>query len=86
MDPRLIAPSRWANRHPDAFEGPEFEQLRREIEDAGGNVQPIKIRPITDGRTAEGGARYEIVFGHRRHRACLDLGLPVLAVVSVAPE
>lgn len=82
MDPRLIAPSRWANRHPDAFEGPEFEQLRREIADAGGNVQPIKIRPIADGRAAEGGARYEIVFGHRRHRACLDLGLPVLAVVE----
>ncbi|HYE71041.1 MAG TPA: ParB/RepB/Spo0J family partition protein [Aquabacterium sp.] len=92
FDPRLIAPSRWANRHPDAFEGPEFEQLRREIEDAGGNVQPIKIRPIADGRVAdgrggdlrggEGGARYEIVFGHRRHRACLDLGLPVLAVVE----
>lgn len=82
MDPRLIAPSRWANRHPDAFEGPEFAQLRREIADAGGNVQPIKIRPIADGRGAEGGARYEIVFGHRRHRACLDLGLPVLAVVE----
>ena len=82
MDPRLIAPSRWANRHPDAFEGPEFEQLRREIADAGGNVQPIKIRPIADGRAGEGGARYEIVFGHRRHRACLDLGLPVLAVVE----
>ena len=82
MDPRVIAPSRWANRHPDAFEGPEFEQLRREIEDAGGNVQPIKIRPIADARVAEGGARYEIVFGHRRHRACLDLGLPVLAVVE----
>ena len=82
MDPRLIAPSRWANRHPDAFEGPEFEQLRREIEDAGGNVQPIKVRPIAEGRGSEGGARYEIVFGHRRHRACLDLGLPVLAVVE----
>ena len=82
MDPRLIAPSRWANRHPDAFEGPEFEQLRREIEDAGGNVQPIKVRPIAEGRGNEGGARYEIVFGHRRHRACLDLGLPVLAVVE----
>ena len=82
LDPRWIAPSRWANRHPDAFEGPEFEQLRREIEDAGGNVQPIKIRPIGDGRAGEGGPRYEIVFGHRRHRACLDLGLPVLAVVE----
>jgi ParB family chromosome partitioning protein len=28
---------------------------------------------------------YEIVFGHRRHRACLELGLPVLAAISTAP-
>jgi ParB family transcriptional regulator, chromosome partitioning protein len=27
------------------------------------------------------GFGHEIVFGHRRHRACLELGLPVLAVV-----
>ena len=25
---------------------------------------------------------YEIVFGHRRHQACLELGLPVLAVIE----
>ena len=30
--------------------------------------------------------RYEIVFGHRRHRACLELGLPVLALVEDVPE
>lgn len=30
-------------------------------------------------RLPDGG--YEIVFGHRRHRACLDLGLPIKAVV-----
>jgi ParB family chromosome partitioning protein len=81
MDPQHIVPSRWANRHPDSFAGAEFEQLKREIEDAGGNVQPIKVRPIADGRS-EGGARYEIVFGHRRHRACQELGLPVVAVVD----
>lgn len=32
------------------------------------------------------GAAYEIVFGHRRHRACLELGLPVLAVVEDLSE
>ena len=30
-------------------------------------------------------ARYEIVFGHRRHRACLELGLPVLAAIATTP-
>jgi ParB family chromosome partitioning protein len=88
MDARAIVPSRWANRHPDAFTGPEFEDLKREIRDAGGNVQPIKVRPLAAPRAGEGGveARYEIVFGHRRHRACLELGLPVLVVVQELPD
>jgi ParB family chromosome partitioning protein len=34
------------------------------------------VRPSGDG---EG---YEIVFGHRRHRACLELDLPVNAIVD----
>ena len=82
MDPRSIAPSRWANRHPDAFQGPAFEQLQREIADAGGNVQPIKVRPVANRPDLPPGVAYEIVFGHRRHRACLALGLPVLVVVQ----
>ncbi|WP_084267523.1 ParB/RepB/Spo0J family partition protein [Azohydromonas lata] len=88
MDARSVVPSRWANRHPDAFTGPEFEELKREIRDAGGNVQPIKVRPLPAPRAGEGGveARYEIVFGHRRHRACLELGLPVLAIVQELPD
>lgn len=81
MDPRLIVPGRWANRHPDAFGGLAFEEFKREIADAGGNVEAIKIRPLV-GRRAEGEPRYEVVFGHRRHRACLELGLPVLVVVE----
>ncbi|WP_298235804.1 ParB/RepB/Spo0J family partition protein [uncultured Azohydromonas sp.] len=84
MDARSIVPSHWANRHPDSFADADFEALKREIQDAGGNVQPIKVRPLPAGRVegSEGAARYEIVFGHRRHRACLELGLPVLAIVQ----
>lgn len=80
LDPHLVAPSRWANRHVDSFSGSEFEELKGEIQDAGGNVQPIMVRPLET--PAADGARYELVFGHRRHRACLDLGLDVLAVVA----
>lgn len=80
LDPKLIRPSRWANRHLSSFASPEFWALRAEIESAGGNVQPVKVRPLHEPDS--NGARYELVFGHRRHRACLELGLPVLAVVA----
>lgn len=76
LDSAKIVPSQWANRHDSSFEGAKFQALRSDIESAGGNVQPILVRPKS------GGEQYEIVFGHRRHRACLELGLPVLAVVA----
>jgi ParB family chromosome partitioning protein len=101
LDPRRIRPSRWANRHDASFAEAAFAALKDEIAAAGGNVQPIKVRPAgaagADGPGAGGAARgqgasaaeaaadgeaYEIVFGHRRHRACLELGLPVAAVVE----
>ncbi len=78
LDPRFIKPSRWANRHAYSFEGREFLDLKAEIESAGGNVQAIKVRPITGSSPQE----FEIVFGHRRHRACLELGLSVLATIE----
>lgn len=79
LDPASIRASRWANRHEASFAGEAFEELKAEIQNAGGNVQPIKVRPTSDPNGAE---RYEIVFGHRRHRACLELGLKVAAVVE----
>ena len=77
LDTAQIVPSRWANRHADAFANPAFQSLKRDIQQAGGNVQPILVRPLVDQPD-----RYELVFGHRRHRACADLGLPVLATVE----
>ena len=108
IDPRKIKPSQWANRHEDSFRTDECINLRAEIENAGGNVQAIKVRPLpTDSiekdhrknaqqlaNTPEKGGvelfnppyEYEIVFGHRRHRACLDLGIPVLAMIEETTE
>jgi len=77
LDPNRITPSELANRLPESFEDKAFSQLVQEIREAGGNVQPIKVRP-----TQLPGFDYEVVFGHRRHRACLTLGLPVLAVIE----
>ena len=95
LDPKRVRVSPWANRHQASFQDEAFALLKAEIGSAGGNVQPIKVRPV---RGAAGGvgpsnppaldssAEFEIVYGHRRHRACLELGLPVLAVVEDLSE
>lgn len=78
LDPKVICPSRWANRHDASFSTSAFAGLKADIEQAGGNVQPILVRPLK----GEPG-QFEIVFGHRRHRASLELGMPVLASIWV---
>lgn len=75
-----VVVSKWANRLEPSFHTAEFAQLREEIARSGGNVQPIKVRPAADGQ------QYEIVYGHRRHRACLELDLPVLALIDAVSE
>lgn len=80
LDPRSVVPSRWANRHEASYAGKAFEELKAEIRDAGANVQPIMVRPIASPK--DGAPQYEIVFGHRRHRACLEVGVPVHAVIK----
>lgn len=84
LDAACIRPSRWANRHEASFNDAEFRELKTEIEAAGGNVQPVKVRPLSaaEATSAGRGIRYELVFGHRRHRACLELGLPVRALIE----
>ena len=80
LDPKTIRRSEWANRNELEFSTPDFQELKDLIANAGGNEQPIKVRVVKgvfDGQTPP----YEIVFGHRRHQACLELGLLVNAVV-----
>jgi ParB family chromosome partitioning protein len=77
LDPKTIQRSKWANRHDQSYQDEEFQALKDDIESSGGNVQPIKVRPIPGQKD-----RYEVVFGHRRHQACLDLDIPVLAMIS----
>jgi ParB family chromosome partitioning protein len=81
IDPKRIVRSKWANRHALSFEGSEFEGLKEDIRAQGGNVQPIKVRHLKD----ESGM-YEIVFGHRRHQACLELGIEVQAIIDDLDE
>ena len=72
IDPRQIALTRWADRHPDSFSSQAFLELKQEIESAGGNVQPIKVRPIRGaGADHVDGPRFELVYhfySTTRHR------------------
>lgn len=83
LDPRSVRRSAWANRLEAEFGSAEFQLFKDDISGAGGNVQPIKVRAIPgaagvfDGQTPS----HEIVFGHRRHQACLELGIAVNAVI-----
>lgn len=88
LDPSTVKASKWANRHEASFLTAEFLELKAEIAAAGGNVQPIKVRPaqVLNGSTPPTDATYELIFGHRRHRACLDLGIPVLAAIEEASD
>lgn len=80
LDPAMIRDSRWRNRDLRSFDTPEFRTLKDEIQRSGGNVQPIKVRRLSEPEA------YEIVYGRRRTRACLELGLPVAAVVDDLSE
>ena len=84
LDPSAIRPSKWANRHEASFLTPEFQELKVEIASAGGNVQPVKVRPLAvlNGSTPTAGPSFELIYGHRRHRACAELGIPVLAAIE----
>ena len=53
-----------------------FQMLVRAIKRRGQNDEPIVVRPIKFDPDS-----YEIVEGHRRHRACEELGLTVRAIV-----
>jgi len=76
LDPKQVRTTAFANRHETEYASLGFAELKREIQQARVNVQPIKVRPAREA------GLFEVVFGHRRHRACLELGLEVLAIVE----
>ncbi len=88
INPNGVVPSIWNGF--DFFDvlGKDFERLKSSIQDTGGNLQPVKVRPALTqiGPDARGKRRsvnvHEIVYGHSRLHACHELGLPVLAIVE----
>lgn len=81
LEPSDIVVSKLGNRHESSYATPEFEALKTDIAASNGNVQPIKVRPIKGEAN-----QFELIFGHRRHRACLELKIPVLAMVEAVDD
>ena len=84
LRPELIRPSKWGNRHSSSANDSELASLRESIDQTNGNLVPIKVRrsAVVDGAVRADAATYELVYGHRRHRCCLDLHLSVLAIIE----
>jgi len=85
LDPKRIAASAFANRDARSLDGtdPDLEALAADIRTRG-QLEPVRVRPGTPAT----GFEYELVYGHRRHAACLALdaevegGWPVLALLD----
>lgn len=82
VDARRVRASPLANRHPSTYRSAAFNQLKAEIQATHGNVQPVKVRPINGDPAHD----FELVFGHRRHRACQDLNQPLFAVIEAVDD
>jgi ParB family chromosome partitioning protein len=82
IDAALVRRSRFANRHPDEFRTAEYQEFAADIKATAGNTIPGKVRKLHGDE--EG--RFELIFGHRRHQACLELGLPFLAEICEADD
>src|SRR5581483_998380 len=85
LDPKRVRATEFINRHERAFleSDPKFIELKDSLR-TNGQEQPIRVRPVT----GEPGVDFEIVSGHRRHRACLVLdaetegGFPIFALAD----
>lgn len=86
LDPRQIDVSRWSSRHDESYRSDAFQNLKRSIQHDGENQIPVLVRALPSGRSGTAQPRYELVYGHRRRQACLELGLPVRTIVEKLAE
>ena len=70
LDPKRVRATKFLNRDERAFldHDPKFIELKESLR-RHGQEQPIRVRLLSNDPDAD----YEIVSGHRRHRACLAL-------------
>src|SRR6185312_8888492 len=85
LDPKRVRATEFINRHERAFleSDSKFIELKNSLR-TNGQEHPIRVRAVADDPAVD----FEIVSGHRRHRAALALdsevegGFPVLAIVD----
>jgi ParB family chromosome partitioning protein len=85
LDPKRVRATEYVNRDERAFleSDPKFQELKESLR-SNGQEQPIRVRALA----GDPGVDFEIVSGHRRHRACLVLdaeiegGFPLLALLD----
>jgi ParB family chromosome partitioning protein len=85
LDPKRVRATQFINRHERAFleSDPKFIELKDSLR-LNGQEQPIRVRAVVNDPTVD----FEIVSGHRRHRASLALdaeiagGFPLLALLD----
>lgn len=78
MDADDIYLSPLANRHEMAFLTEDFKRFCQEIDATKGNVQPVGVVDQGDGKKL-------LVFGHRRRRACKQMGHKVRVIDIPGP-
>lgn len=74
IDPKECEPWKYANRQDDELG--EMDDLIESIR-INKQLQPALVRKHA---TPHDGLKYEVIFGRRRHIACLTLGIPFLAI------
>ena len=85
LDPKRVRSTQFINRHERAFleSDPKFIELKDSLR-LNGQEQPIRVRAVANDPMVD----FEIVSGHRRHRAALALdaevagGFPLLALLD----
>lgn len=78
LDPRKIRPWMFKDRTSEELRDEAYDDLKASIQ-KNRQEQPIKVRPLA---MPADGYEYEEIYGFRRLNACLELGIPVRAIVE----
>jgi len=80
IDPKECEPWKYANRHESELGN--MDDLIKSIRE-NKQLQPALIR---EHSLPHDDVKYEIIFGRRRHLACLELGIPFLVIIKKLPN